>query len=51
MKKIKFPIIYKSVDIDQSKKNKIKTKINKKKLLLKENIKRILLLSKLSIQI
>ena len=40
MKKIKFPIIYKSVDIDQSKKNKIKTKINKKKLLLKENIKK-----------
>ena len=40
MRKKKFPIIYKSVDIVQSKKNKIKTKINKKKILLKENIKK-----------
>ena len=35
MKKIKFPIIYKSVDIDQSK-NKIKTKINKKTIVKRE---------------
>ena len=39
MKNSKFPIRYTSVDIIKTKKNKIKSKINKNKLLKKEDIK------------
>lgn len=40
MKNSKFPIRYTSVDIIKTKKNKIKSKINKNKLLKKEDIKK-----------